>query len=202
VLEIGSGTGDHTNIILNTGAEVTALDISPSSLQVLRLRHPTIAKTITANMESLPFRSDEFDAVISCASLSYGNFRLVSSEIYRVLKPGGKLIVLDTLANNPIFMLIRIRHVLFRRRSLKTLVNMPSLRCIRALENQYQSGRTTFFGFFFPFIGNTRKPIDSILVYPSKFLTYLNEKLENSRFRFLCHKFIFIGTKPHSNESN
>ena len=202
VLEIGSGTGDHTGIILNTKAEVTTLDISPSSLQVLRLRHPTIARTITANMENLPFGSEEFDAVISCASLSYGNFRLVSAEIYRVLKPGGYFIVLDTLANNPIFMLIRFRHVLLGRRSLKTLVNMPSLRCIRALEKQYQSGTTTFFAFFFPFLGNTRNPINSILVYPFKFLTYLNKRLENSSFRFLCHKFTFVGTKPHSKKSD
>ena len=46
-------------------------------------------------MENLPFDDNCFDLVCSAGSLSYAEHILVRDEIYRVLKPGGKLAVLE-----------------------------------------------------------------------------------------------------------
>ena len=54
VLEIGSGTGLHTHKLVETGARVTASDISIHSLSVLERCIKGIT-TVTADMEALPF---------------------------------------------------------------------------------------------------------------------------------------------------
>ena len=196
VLEIGSGTGDHTKIILDTKASLSALDISPSSLEVLRLRYPTVARTVVGNMENMPFRDGEFDAVVSCGSLSYGNPQLVFAEIQRVLRPGGIVIILDTLASNPLFMLLRIRHVLLRRRSLSTLFYMPGGKRVKKLTKSYKSVILKYFVPFVTPLGNSNfkrdKAISSLYF---KGLEILSSGLERSCFKFLAHKFTFIGTK-------
>ncbi len=85
VLEIGIGTGRHSHPILEAGGKLTGLDISEKALSLCKLRHPSVM-VIKGSMESLPFDDSTFDVAVSCASLSYGNFNLVSSEISRVLK--------------------------------------------------------------------------------------------------------------------
>jgi len=50
------------------------------------------------NVELLGFGNNSFDAVVSAFSLSiFGNLDNAISEMHRVLKPGGKLILLDML---------------------------------------------------------------------------------------------------------
>ena len=39
ILELGAGSGMHTLALLNTGASVTASDISPSSLEVIKIKY-------------------------------------------------------------------------------------------------------------------------------------------------------------------
>ena len=62
LLEIGSGIGNYTSILLKTNMSVIASDISPSSLKVLSKRYKNIKlKTKLANMEKLPFKDASFD---------------------------------------------------------------------------------------------------------------------------------------------
>ncbi len=56
VLEIGAGTGSHTKVIFDTGAYVTAQDISEVSLAVLRAKLSGGIETIVSNMESIPIK--------------------------------------------------------------------------------------------------------------------------------------------------
>ena len=44
VLELGAGMGRHSGVILDTGANLTVNDISPSSLNVLKRTYPDIKK--------------------------------------------------------------------------------------------------------------------------------------------------------------
>ena len=88
VLEIGSGTGNHTGTLLASGGNVTATDISKHSLDLLKKRYKDPGNLVTrvADMESLPFENSQFDVVCSAGSLSYGDTGQVLSEIHRVLK--------------------------------------------------------------------------------------------------------------------
>lgn len=194
VLEIGSGTGDHTEVILKTKANLSALDISPSSLEVLCHRHPTVARTVIGNMEDMPFHESEFDAVVSCGSLSYGNPKLSLSEIYRVLKPGGVLIILDTLANNPFFTLNRLRHVLLKRRSLNTLIYMPSTKTIKQIVSFSHFSKVGYFDPLIAFIPRNT-PDCKLLRILVQMVSQANIRIERSAFKIFSHKFVLFAQK-------
>lgn len=149
VLELGAGAGLHTRALLQTGAHVTASDISPHSLSLLRQRFQQTAgnlETAVADMECLPFAPDAFDVVVSAGSLSYGEPRLVDAEIRRVLRPGGMLLCVDSLNHNPVYRLNRWLHYRRGNRSLSTLKRMPDLRRIQALGQGFETLEVRYFG--------------------------------------------------------
>lgn len=151
VLELGAGAGLHTRSLLQTGAHVTASDISPHSLSLLKQRFQHTAgnlETAVADMECLPFASDSFDVVVSAGSLSYGEPRLVEAEIRRVLRPGGMLMCVDSLNHNPFYRLNRWLHYRRGDRSLSTLKRMPDSRRIKALGQGFEALEVQYFGAF------------------------------------------------------
>ncbi|MCQ9385590.1 demethylmenaquinone methyltransferase [Brevibacterium moorei] len=93
ILDLAAGTGSSSVPYARAGAQVIAGDISEGMLEVGRRRHPEI-EFVYADALDLPFDDETFDAV----TITYG-FRNVQdtatalSEMYRVLKPGGRLIV-------------------------------------------------------------------------------------------------------------
>lgn len=147
VLEIGAGMGENTEFILASGAQVCAIDISEKSLNVLKRRfNADRLTTEIADMESLPFDNALFDMVVSAGSLSYGDNNIVLNEIYRVLKPGGIFIAVDSLNHNPIYRLNRYVHYLRGHRSLSTLKRMPTLKLLNCYRLKFGKGSINFFG--------------------------------------------------------
>jgi ubiquinone/menaquinone biosynthesis C-methylase UbiE len=149
VLELGAGAGLHTCALLQTGANVTATDISPNSLRLLKQRFqntPGNLKTEVADMESLPFEASSFDVIVSAGSLSYGEPHVVDAEIRRVLRPGGVLICVDSLNHNPIYRINRWLHYLRGNRSRSTLERMPDLARIKALGDGFSNVSLHYFG--------------------------------------------------------
>lgn len=124
-LELGAGSGMHTAGLLNTGARVTAADISPGALALLERKLAGVAQgrllTRVADMESLPFESGSFDVVACAGSLSYGEPALVDAEIRRVLRAGGTFICVDSLNHNPVYRLNRWLHYKRGERTRSTL---------------------------------------------------------------------------------
>ena len=116
-------------------------DISVQSLLALRRRYESSLEisVIAADMEKLPFADVSFDAVIGAGSLSYGNSETVLSEIYRVLRPGGVFVCIDSLNNNPIYRFNRWIHFIRGNRSRSTLLRMPTLRSISAYADTFGS---------------------------------------------------------------
>ena len=147
ILEIGAGMGENTEMLLNTGANVFATDISGKSLSVLskRFQHCRLI-TQVADMEKLPFDDISFDVVVSAGSLSYGDNDIVLHEIYRVLKPRGVFIAIDSLNHNPIYRLNRYIHYLRNRRSLSTLQRMPTLMLLEKYRLKFGRIDVVFFG--------------------------------------------------------
>lgn len=149
VLELGAGNGLHTLVLLQTGAHVTASDISPHSLTLLSQRlkkNQDNLKTEVADMERLPFADSSFDVIASAGSLSYGEPNLVDAEIRRVLRPGGMLIFVDSLNHNPLYRFNRWLHYLRGDRSGSTLRRMPDLTRIEALGEGFSSVDAKYFG--------------------------------------------------------
>lgn len=148
VLEIGCGVGAFTGLLLNSRASVCALDISPSSLEVLRANHPgaTNLETRQGDMEALPFPDGSFDLVASAGSLSYGDNATVLQEIYRVLCPGGQFICVDSFDHNPIYRLNRWLNHLRGERTTSTLQRMPTLALVEAYRQRFGQAEVRYFG--------------------------------------------------------
>ena len=126
VLEIGAGTGTWTEDLVQTGAEVFATDISAKSLDVLleRFGDQGRLETLVCDMASLPFGPDSFDIIVSAGSLSYADKGLMRDNLYRLIRPNGLLIAVDSLNHNPVYRLNRFIHFLQGRRTRSTLKNM------------------------------------------------------------------------------
>jgi SAM-dependent methyltransferase len=96
VLDAGCGPGRFTLELLRLGAHVTALDISPGQLELLRARVPDIEAVVGDITDLSRFPDDSFDvAVCFGGPLSYVLDRAehAVAELARVTRPGGHVLV-------------------------------------------------------------------------------------------------------------
>src|ERR1035437_1312697 len=102
ILDVATGTGDLAIAALKTGAKrITGIDISEEMLVVgrnkikaLGLDHQIILQK--GDSEQLEFADASFDAVtVAFGVRNFENPAKGLSEIFRVLKPGGALCVLE-----------------------------------------------------------------------------------------------------------
>ncbi|MFT4183577.1 MAG: class I SAM-dependent methyltransferase [Rhizobium sp.] len=98
ILELACGTGEVTNVLLSLGHDVTALDFSEVMLAVARRKHRKRERVrfILADAERTMEPDDTYDAVV-CRHLVWTltEPEQALSDWYRVLKPGGKLLIFD-----------------------------------------------------------------------------------------------------------
>ncbi len=95
ILDIAAGTGTSSVALAKTGADVTAADFSPGMIEVGRRKHPSIT-FVEADAMNLPFPDNEFDAVtISFGLRNIEDPKKALAEMYRVLKPGGRLVICE-----------------------------------------------------------------------------------------------------------
>src|SRR5579884_2256726 len=101
VLDIGAGLGENSLVLAALGARVTALDISPGSLEVLRRRAEVsgLADRITTIVSPLEeWNSDQrFDLIWIDSFLHHviPNLPLVLSRIRARLNEGGRIVVAE-----------------------------------------------------------------------------------------------------------
>lgn len=103
ILDIATGTGDLAIALVKTGAkQIVGLDISPGMLEVgkVKIKNKNLNSTIdmvVGDSENLSFPDNFFDAVtVSFGVRNFENLETGLSEILRVLKPKGSLVVLET----------------------------------------------------------------------------------------------------------
>lgn len=160
VLELTSGMGEFSRILIESESKLICTDISKTSLRTLQKKYKKIKKVNcqVVDIENLPYSNDVFDYVFIAGGLSYGDNDLVLKEIYRVLKIGGKFIAVDSLNHNPIYKLNRWIHWLLGKRSKSTLKRMPKVSLIEKYIKLFGEGKVYYFGSFswffnlFPFL--------------------------------------------------
>lgn len=99
ILDIGCGTGLLLNILneLYPNSKLNGIDISEKMILKATNNVPR-ANIVKSDVHSLPFDDEKFDLVVCTASFHhYENDFSVMNEVKRVLKPGGKFIVLDSI---------------------------------------------------------------------------------------------------------
>ena len=98
VLDAGCGNGGFTSEIMKQGGTVVGVDISHEMLQVAK---DSGGEFVVGDLEKLPFGDETFDIVLCSMILHhFPSISSVSEEIAKVLKKGGKLVVLEPLATS------------------------------------------------------------------------------------------------------
>ena len=99
VLDVGCGKGRFARIYRERapGAEFWGLDISPEML-----RHvPEGIRTRAGSMTEIPFEDGYFDAAYATESLEHAvEIERAVAEICRVVKPGGRIAIIDKNAEH------------------------------------------------------------------------------------------------------
>jgi demethylmenaquinone methyltransferase / 2-methoxy-6-polyprenyl-1,4-benzoquinol methylase len=96
VLDLASGTGDFSQMILDRlpSARAIAVDLSDAMLHIARKRG--VKEIVCADASALPFDDDSFDCVLIGYGLrNFPNLEAAILEIERVTQPGGLLLSLD-----------------------------------------------------------------------------------------------------------
>jgi demethylmenaquinone methyltransferase/2-methoxy-6-polyprenyl-1,4-benzoquinol methylase len=104
LLDLGTGTGDLAREVLKQqpDAKVTAADFT---LEMMRVgQRQTLEQDLSGSLPwsaadalNLPFGDETFDAVVSGFLMrNVGDIQRALTEQYRVLKPGGRIVILDT----------------------------------------------------------------------------------------------------------
>ena len=106
ILDVATGTGDLAIELVKTNAKkIIGLDISKGMLDVGRnkIKHKNLNNTIEmviGDSENLKYEDNFFDAVtVSFGVRNFESLDLGLREIFRVLKPNGSLVILET--SNP-----------------------------------------------------------------------------------------------------
>jgi SAM-dependent methyltransferase len=96
VLDLATGTGFLSREFARRGCRVTGLDLSvPLMLEAQRidLEMQVASNYVRSRVEALPFRETMFDLVTAGQAWHWFDRRRAATEAYRVLRPGGALLI-------------------------------------------------------------------------------------------------------------
>lgn len=97
VLDVGCGDGMLSVTMAEAGAHVTGLDADPHMLAAARERASKVEAKVTfieGDARQLPFADDTFDVVVAITVLCFVvDTDRAMSEMARVLRPGGHLVI-------------------------------------------------------------------------------------------------------------
>lgn len=103
VLEVAIGSGLNLEFY-PAGISLTGFDLSPPMLDLARDRAAALGLEVDlreGEAHELPFSDDSFDTVVCTLGLcSVPDERPVIAEMYRVLRPGGQLLLLDHVGSH------------------------------------------------------------------------------------------------------
>lgn len=96
--DIGVGTGFMTHGLLQAGLTVLAVDQSPEMLTLLKTKYVDCAdlQCLEGDSDALPIDDNSVDYVFANMFLHHvADPLLAIKEMYRILKPGGRIVITD-----------------------------------------------------------------------------------------------------------
>jgi demethylmenaquinone methyltransferase/2-methoxy-6-polyprenyl-1,4-benzoquinol methylase len=124
VLDVAAGTGTSSEPYADRGIDVVACDFSVGMLKVGKRRRPDI-DFIAGDATNLPFADNSFDATtISFGLRNVGDPHKALSEMLRVTKPGGRLVIAEF--SHPTVPLWRTMYTEYLMRALPSIATKVS----------------------------------------------------------------------------
>jgi demethylmenaquinone methyltransferase/2-methoxy-6-polyprenyl-1,4-benzoquinol methylase len=124
ILDLAAGTGSSSEPLARAGADVIPADFSDGMLAAGRKARPHLPFT-KADALNLPFADNEFDlATISFGLRNTADVARALSEMFRVVKPGGRIVV--TEFSTPVFPPFRILYMKYLMRALPAIARRTS----------------------------------------------------------------------------
>lgn len=120
VLDVGCGNGQHAVFFAVCGAEASGFDLSDVGISVAREMAAAngVAERCdfqVANASAMPYPDASFDVVVMNAVLHHMlKYPDIRSEAWRVLKPGGRLLITEGLRANPVYRGLRAAYLRVR----------------------------------------------------------------------------------------
>jgi len=118
LLDAGCSDGFIHGIIKKKGLKITGVDINKSDIDIAKLLNPDNTY-IVSSLYKLPFKNESFDTIICSEVLEHlDKDYMAISELYRVLKKGGKVIITVPSSDfpfcfDPINFLLKDKHTNF-----------------------------------------------------------------------------------------
>lgn len=113
ILDVGCGIGQYAVFFAQMGADVTAFDLSPVGVEIGQRMAQEAGVTAhcrfeVGNAAAMPYADETFDIVIYHEVLHHAiKYPGVREETLRVLKPGGRVVISETLRGNALLSLLR-----------------------------------------------------------------------------------------------
>lgn len=114
ILDFGCGSGFHATELARFAEHVTGIDISPEAIRLAQEHARSLGLEerttfLVMDAENLTFEPASFDVVSVRGVLHHMDLESALTQIRKVIKPDGKAIFLEALANNPIIHAYRKR---------------------------------------------------------------------------------------------
>ena len=93
ILDVMCGRGEHAEAFSKNGLDAYCLDISPSAAFVYKNKKDRLA-ICDSGKDIYPYEDNTFDVTFCKSGIEHVNPDHLISEMYRVTKPGGKIIIL------------------------------------------------------------------------------------------------------------
>ena len=99
VLDIGCGTGEFSRLLAERFESVVAIDLSPNSIEVAKLRSRSFSNIDfqVADICQWEFPMERFDAIVSISTLHHLPVENLLPKLKTALKSSGKLVILDLI---------------------------------------------------------------------------------------------------------
>ena len=131
ILEFGAGTGRFSKILKKMANNFYITDLS---LEMLLQNRDSSLGSVCADTEALPFPDNFFDLCIGVAAFAYLPNKVKGiKEIRRVLKPGGRLLIIDMNRKSFIFKLTKLYYFRHRKFNYPSHINESNLVFLKKL---------------------------------------------------------------------
>jgi len=147
ILDAGCGTGGNLYALERAGyTDLSGFDLSPIALEFCHKRG--LDHVRQGSITDIPFDSDTFDIIVSCdvvTDAGTDNEMTALHELYRVLRPGGRLFL-----NLPAFSFLRSEHD--RATDVARRVTVPEIKR-KLTQAGFRMRRSTYWDMFlFPVV--------------------------------------------------